>query len=119
MATIERRNVYLHHFIIGDPPPGMVVDHINGDRLDNRRANLRFCTLAQNKQNSRPYRGGTSRYKGVSWKRTGKGTGKWLARIRVDGKDIHLGFHKEEEEAAKAYDTAAIRYYGEFARTNF
>jgi len=90
------------------------VDHINGNRLDNRRQNLRPATRAQNSANQRP-RGGSSKFKGVSWH---KKAGKWMAYIMVNYKRVYLGLHVVEEDAARAYDIAAMRLFGEFALTN-
>lgn len=105
----------LMHRLILDAPRSSSVDHVSGDRLDNRRSNLRLATNAQNSMNRLPYEGKTSRYKGVSWHRRVK---KWMAGITVNGKGIYLGYFSEEEEAAKAYNNAATRYFGEFARIN-
>jgi len=104
------------HRLIMDPPRGYVVDHINGDGLDNRRANLRLATHAQNGRNRRKIKKGISKYKGVSWEES---TGKWRALIHVDRKKISLGCYKDEVTAAKVYDKAAKKYHGEFARLNF
>lgn len=111
----QRRQQRLHRFIL-DAPDNMQVDHINGDGLDNRRENLRLCTSAENSRNVRPYTGGTSALKGVSWHLRVK---KWRAQIKINGKKLHLGYYSTEEDAAKAYDSAALRFHGEFARTNF
>ena len=94
-----------------------IVDHINHNGLDNRRANLRIATASQNNANSR--RGmnrGRSKYKGVWWDEK---AGKWRAGIKCQGKCIHLGMFDDEIEAAKAYDRAAGLYHGEFAVLNF
>ena len=110
----KRAAVYLHREIM-QPPPGMQVDHINGDKLDNRRNNLRIVTNQQNQYNSKS-RKGISKYKGVSWHKT---AGKWRAYIGVDGKFKHLGLFTDEKEAALAYDRAARELFGEYAKTNF
>ncbi len=104
------------HRAIMNPPAGMVVDHIDGNRSDNRRANLRICTQRQNTQNSRPARGCTSRFKGVSYHRAAR---KWIVLIKSDGKRIYLGLFDDEIEAAKAYDRKAHELFGEFAYLNF
>ncbi|PUA19626.1 AP2 domain-containing protein [Glaciimonas sp. PCH181] len=108
----ERRRVTMHGLIIG----GGLVDHINGDGLDNRRANLRNATHQQNSFNQRARKGGASQYKGVSIDRVSLA---WRAHIRVNGKRISLGRHGVEIDAAKAYDMAARKYYGDFANCNF
>lgn len=92
------------------------VDHINGDGLDNRRNNLRPATHGQNMANKRIYRNNSSGFKGVSPHRR---TGKWQAAIRVGGRDRYLGLHLTPEEAAHAYDVAAIELFGDFAQPNF
>lgn len=93
------------------------VDHANGDGLDNRRENLRRATSAQNARNAHKRAQCTSQYKGVNWDANGRLS--WRARIRVDRKLIHIGRFATEEEAARAYDEAARRLHGEFARVNF
>lgn len=95
---------------------GQIVDHINGNRLDNRRVNLRFCTNAENVRNSKKYNAGANPYKGTNYL---KARDQWRALIRVDGKQIFLGSFNNATEAAMAYDKAAGEYFGEFARLNF
>lgn len=105
---------FIMHREILNPPPGMFVDHRFGDTLDNRRQNLRLCTNAENARN-RKQRSGRALPKGVDWlpKR-----GRFQARIMVDYKSIHIGHFFTESEAEAAYDAAATKYFGEFARTN-
>jgi hypothetical protein len=91
-----------------------VVDHINGDTLDNRRANLRVCTKSENNRNRRKLHPTTSRFKGVY-----KNTKPWIALIECNGKQFVLGRFASEEEAALAYDKAAKEHFGSFARLNF
>jgi hypothetical protein len=91
------------------------MDHCNLVRSDNRLANLRPCTHAQNIRNARKHRDNRSGHKGVTLERK---TGKWLARICVDYRILHLGTFVTAEEAAAAYDAAALRHHGEFARIN-
>lgn len=93
----------------------LMVDHINGVRTDNRIENLRECNAFQNSWNA-PSPKGSSRFKGVSF---GKRERRWLAHIRADGKRRHIGTFYSEEAAARAYDRAALKLHGEFARLNF
>lgn len=107
-------NIWMHRLIM-NAPKGMVVDHINGNGLDNRRCNLRICTRQQNAYNSRRCRG-TSQYKGVHFE---KATGGWRATITCKGEHFNLGLFDDEVEAARAYDCKAIELFGEFAYLNF
>lgn len=91
--------------------PGLLVDHINGDPLDNRRANLRLATPAENAQNRKLHTNNTSGYKGVSKIGT-----RWQARISAYGRRIHLGYHDTPEAAYSAYCEAARAYHGQFIR---
>jgi hypothetical protein len=104
------------HREITNAPKGLVVDHRNGDTLDNRRANLRLATQSQNMQNVPKKKNTSSRFIGVYFI---KSDGKWGAQIRGKGKDKWLGRFNNEIDAARAYDIAARKYYGEFARLNF
>lgn len=105
----------LHREIL-NAPEGIEVDHINGDGLDNRRANLRLATRAQNQWNSGRRSDNTSGFKGVGWVRSRQ---RWQAKIKVRGLRIFLGYHASPEAAAQAYDAAARQHFGEFARLNF
>lgn len=98
--------------VIMNTPKGMDTDHIDGNRLDNRKSNLRICTHVENTRNRRPR---TKHFKGISWHIRIK---KWQARIRKDNKEFHLGYFDSDIEAAKAYNKVAPKYYGEFARLN-
>lgn len=89
------------------------IDHINGNRRDNRIDNLRETSNAQNQWNRKPKRGCKSRYKGVSYIRK---SGKWQARIVVNGQRKSLGHFGSEQDARKAYAAASLKYHGEYGR---
>lgn len=108
----RKRTIWMHRVFI-DVPPGLFVDHIDGDELNNRRSNLRICTVRQNAMNRRTYSNNTTGRKGVS-----VFGNRFRAAIRVEGRTISLGLHTTVAEAAMAYEAAASRYYGPFARPN-
>ena len=103
------------HRMIMNAPKGIKVDHQDFNGLNNQKYNLRLATNQQNARN-RQEGSGSSRFKGVS---LDKRHGTWKSYIAVDKKCIWLGQHKEEEDAARAYDAAARRLFGEFAKCNF
>ena len=114
----KRTKKALHRVII-NAPPGIQVDHIDGNTLNNLRSNLRLCDSTGNNRNSRHQKSRkgvptSSKYKGVSF--DGK---KWVARIQINGKNTYLGRFINEIDAAKKYDEYAIKYYEEFAKPNF
>ncbi len=118
-STKPHKTIYMHRVILerklghSDFEEG---DHTDQDKLNDCENNLRPATKAQNMQNSRKQANTTSKYKGVTWH---IGAEKWMARIHVDGKQIHLGLFDDEIEAAKAYDVAAVKHFGEFVVLNF
>ena len=104
------------HRVVVSAPDGMEVDHINGDKLDNRRENLRICTHAQNTLNQGIRNDNKSGFKGVFWD---KQSGKYRAQIRANKQTFYLGWFDDAEQAARAYDEKARELHGKFARTNF
>lgn len=107
--------IYLHMFLLGlSRGDGFLVDHVDGDTMNNRRSNLRVATPAQNSWNKRKV-SASNKYKGISLI---KETGLWDARIFANGSRHYLGHYKTQEEAALAYNKAASELHGEFARLN-
>ena len=115
-ARSEKGKRILMHRQIMDPPKGMVVDHIDGNRANNCRSNLRVCTRAENQRNQRKQRGSASAFKGVGYL---KGSERCHAKLVFEGKTVWLGHFDDEVEAARAYDRAAVECFGEFAHLNF
>jgi hypothetical protein len=107
--------ISMHRFIL-NPPEGALVDHRNCNGLDNRRANLRPATRSQNGYNRPKRKNTTSPYLGVHFSKKMK---KFVAQIKHESRKIWLGSYDNEIEAARAYDAAAKKYHGEFARLNF
>lgn len=112
--TGKKKTIRINRLIM-KYPKSMVVDHINHDILDNRKCNLRICTIGQNDKNQKLRRTSTSGFKGVTWNTKDK---KWRAKIRLNYKYIFLGGFDNKIDAAKAYDEGATKYHGEFACTN-
>lgn len=108
-----RSRIYLHRLIL-DPGPGLTVDHINRDKLDNRRANLRPATHTQQKANQPLRPDNTTGYRGVS-RHAGGG---WRAQITIGRRQIYLGRFTDPHAAAREYDRAALSVWGEFAVLN-
>lgn len=106
----------LHRFLL-DAPAGVMVDHRDGDKLNNRRDNLRLCTNSLNQANRQVVRG-VSPHKGVTWQRRPDGRGFWNAKLVVNGVTSYLGRHSTDLEAAAAYNAAATEAFGEFAHLN-
>ena len=115
-ALKKRLTISMHREVLR-VPEGLYVDHINHHGWDNRKANLRPATPADNARNARyPKTNTTSKYRGVWYN---KQTRKWRATIRVNRKRKQLGYYDSEEAAGRAYDQAAKHYYGQFAILNF
>lgn len=110
----KRRCIWMHREII-DAQKGKVVNHIDFNGLNNQKKNLQLCTCRENNRWRRKMRGCTSRYKGVSWSTKDN---VWVSIIHVDDTVYYLGGFKKEEDAAIAYNRAAIRYFGDFAFLN-
>jgi hypothetical protein len=106
--------ILLHRLLL-NAPDNLEVDHIDGNRLNNQKSNLRLANSSQNKCNRGARKDNTSGYKGVSWH---KQRNKWTARIKSLTIYKHLGLFDSKEDAAKAYNQAAIIYQGEFAHLN-
>ena len=119
-------SIYMHRLILqkhGTPvPEDMQTDHTDGNGLNNQKSNLRTCSHSTNRANSRKYRFNhkgevpSSKYKGVTWHKRDRC---WQVQIRANGRNEHLGLFKNEEDAGKAYDRAAIEAFSNFARINF
>lgn len=112
------RSVSMHRHIYShlNLPTKDCIDHIDGNGLNNQTANLRPATFAENSRNQRLARSNRSGYRGVCWATKRQ---KWIAAISVDNRRINLGAFDSKVDAAAAYDAAAVKYHGEFARPNF
>jgi hypothetical protein len=109
-------SVKLHRFLM-NAPDGVFVDHQNGNTLDNRKANLRLCTQAENTRNQKLNKRSSTGFKGVRFLQHIGSRGKqYQARIRYEGKLINLGVFETAEEAHQAYCKASAKYHGEFGR---
>lgn len=106
----------MHREVLGLSHPPPYVDHVNWNGLDNRKQNLRICTQSQNCQHMRPRSNGSSIYKGV---RKHGNRQSWSSEIYIKGERIYLGYFLNERDAARAYDGAAKKHFGEFAVLNF
>ncbi len=107
---------FLHRLLKEVIDPNLKVDHVDGDGLNNRLDNLRVATNSQNSMNSRKQLGCSSIYKGVCWD---KKNNKWHSGITINKRQMNLGRFSSEIDAARAYDSAAMEYFGEFAKLNF
>jgi hypothetical protein len=119
----KQKKIRMHREIT-NAPKGKVVDHINGNPLDNRKENLRVCSQQENCMNRRHRTDNKSGYKGVRYMKKTKGminelSKPWMAQIKFNQKVIYLGMYKTKEEAARAYDQKAVELFGEFAQLNF
>lgn len=115
VRTPEKQVSMLMHRLIMNAPTNLVTDHINHNKLDNRRENLRLCTRQENNRNMPMRSNNTSGYKGVYWH---KARSKWQANIRHLGEEVYLGVFEDKHEAALAYNEKAAELFGEFASLN-
>lgn len=109
-----RKHIRMHREIL-NAPNNKVVDHKNGNRLDNRKSNLRLCSKKDNNHNSKKPKHNTSGFKGVSWHKASK---KWRAYIKYNRKTIQIGTFENILDAARAYDNKAQELFGDFAKLN-
>ena len=113
-TTVSRRHFSMHKMIMRADRI-QLVDHINGDPLDNRKVNLRLATHTENMCNRKMDKRNKSGYRGVCWNKKDK---KFKVTIQHNNCQIHLGMYSDILEAAQSYNKAAIKYHGEFARLN-
>jgi len=111
----KRKRILMHRQILNLKNPKIHTDHIDGNGLNNQKINLRACTKHQNSFNRRINHNNTSGYKGVGWSKDRK---RWIAQIQFNKKNRRLGRFKNKVDAAKAYNKAAKKYFGEFAWLN-
>lgn len=111
----SRKAMYMHREVLHNPI-GKSIDHIDGNGLNNQKSNLRVCTISQNSMNVPMRHNNISGYKGVSWNTRAN---KYQASIKHDNRSRNLGYFTDPIDAAKAYDIAALKYFGEFAYLNF
>jgi len=105
----------LMHRLLMDVEKYLYIDHVDGCSLNNQKNNLRICTHAENMRNKKLHTNNTSGFKGVYWNKHNK---KWMAFIRINYKQLHLGLFIDPIDAARAYNAAAIKFHGEFANLN-
>lgn len=112
-----KEHIMLAEYVLGITSTTKIfIDHKDGNTLNNQKLNLRICTCSQNAMNQRKQnRKTTSKYKGVHWHKRER---KWVAHIGYEKKNIWIGYFKTENEAGEAYNKAALKYFGEFARLN-
>lgn len=112
--TLNGRTVYMHRLIM-NAKKGDEIDHINRNKLDNRKSNLRFCNHSLNQANRPIHSKNTTGFLGVTWHKKAR---KYQTRIRISGRKTHLGLFEDIKEAARVYNEAAIKQFGEFAQLN-
>lgn len=127
ITQIKQKCFKMHRLILNITNPKTIIDHINHNGLDNRRQNIRQCTCSENLKNKKSKENSSSKYLGVTNSKRKykcidnniKEYNYWKATININGNNKHLGYFKNEEDAAKAYDEAAKLYHKEFANLNF
>lgn len=110
----RRERIWMHRLIL-ETPKDMDTDHIDGNRANNQRANLRAASRSQNNRNMQVLKNKTNKYRGVHLDKRSK---RWKAAISVNSKPIYLGYFSSEKEAALKYNEAAIKFSGDFSRLN-
>lgn len=113
VGRVDGKLVSLHSHLFGRVA-GRQTDHVDRDKLNNRRTNLRTATKTENQRNRGPHRNSPSGFKGVF-----RHADRWRARISIEGRSFNLGCFSDSVEAAKAYDRAALEHFGDFAYLNF
>jgi hypothetical protein len=114
-SYISGKTIFMHQLLLPCSSRNLTIDHKDGNGLNNQKNNLRLATNQQQQANRKKGSNFSSVYKGVSWR---KDTSKWVAGIKINQKRIILGQFSNEIRAAKAYNEAALKYFGEFAKLN-
>lgn len=112
---IHKYSIFRMHRLVMNALIGYDVDHIDGNKLNNQKANLRICTRSENARNKKMSKSNTSGYKGVCWFKERE---KWMVKISPNGKSITVGYFDNLKEAARAYNAKAVELFGEFALLN-
>jgi hypothetical protein len=105
----------MHRLLSNNNNKSLITDHVNGNTLDNRKSNLRICSFSDNNKNRKISKNNSTGYKGVVYDKRNK---KFIAKIGLNKKQIYLGYYIDPIDAARAYNAAAIKYFGEFANLN-
>lgn len=113
-TTVKCKTIRLHRFLM-NAPKGTYVDHVDRNKMNNHKSNLRFCSQQQNSFNQHRGDKYSSKYKGVSWNKCCK---MWQAKLAINKEQIYLGVYDNENDAAMAYNTAALKYFGGYGILN-
>lgn len=111
--TGKKKDVLLHRVLLGISDETVYIDHKDGNGLNNQKANLRVCSAAENSSNRKTHCNNTSGFKGVN-----RAKGGWRTRVSLGNKRTHVGYFNTKEDAARAYNEAAIKLHGKFAKLN-